>query len=759
MLKKILTWALTLALVLTFVPVMTPRAQATEQQKLTGGIRPVRSFVLPANEAAKLPTLATAYHSSSRARLAAPESTVPGGTRYGYEQLGKIAQYGTALQSMYAALVTHMEAAYKPETVYEEMFIEDLTFLTAGSIDISALSIPFVTENDEAQAWGLLWMAVSVFIQDNPQYYMISSTNLILNDNGTGVSELIPVLYDEYESSESRAAANALIEERYNEYAAVAARVSTDADKARIVHDKMLAERDYSIIDGTPDLNAYAHNILGVLDLSTLGPVCESYANAYAYILTRLGIPALNVVGDAYSDSGVEAHAWNMVQIGDAWYYVDSTWNDFETTGLPDNTYNDDGNWTNVLYYEHFLVGSGNTDFTYAHVPGLATPKPHDPNVLYQVTLPEASVTDYQDSGSGKWLTHNPRYNYEYEYEYGAADYYVSLTNKLGTENMYSPYTQDGLFITSDGEGYYWNDEITRSFGSYTISPNATEIPVQGALYEWTVDASQEYIDYMYINPRPLTQGTDYEIIVEKPYKEGLNRAYIYGLGDYKGIDFATVTLTFDASLDPPVNNGDDEPVEGGDEPNANESNIANFTKVLTYESNFDDIATFWGAASVIEGFEYGVITGAGAGKYNPFGPLTVQTALTIAAKIHNIYATGEVYVVNPDSWAADAIAYAVENGLIAADDPLLADPVKPVNRAEVIHLWRNILLEKDLPVIAENITFADVTEETLYYEDIMYLARAGIVTGGTDGFAPGADFTRGMAAALFLKFLTIRTA
>ncbi|MDR1669250.1 MAG: S-layer homology domain-containing protein, partial [Oscillospiraceae bacterium] len=542
--RKILAWALALALVCAVFPMTAPQVYAAEAVEPVsypaGGLLSLKINERP-ESMAKLPTMSSAKAPRAFAPLAAADSTIPGGTRHGYNELGKIATYSTTLQAIYTELVTYAEKAYQPESVYTEVSIQGELYYTLGLINLEDL--PHTTV-------GAVSLAFWAFRQDNPQYYVLApGFSLYLDARTDMVVEIAPYLFPDYAAAGIRASTSKLAEERFQEYADVADRGATDAEKARLVHDKMLAECDYSYINGQPDENAYAHNIMGVLDLSTPGPVCEAYAHAYAYILTRLGIPALIVSGAADTGDGeLVGHAWNMVQIGGAWYYVDPTFNDFEATGNRNHEFNDEGNTKNALYFKYYMVGSGNSAFTGRHFPGSSAPVDDPPNGFHQAALPAASVTDLVDNGSVKWLTNNPYYNMSYNYSNGNGDYYIAMTDKLGHENKTAPYVTDGLFTTSNGSSFYFNDDYEYSFGSYTVAKDATDVPVTGRLYEWDY-ADTDYITGMFKNPTPLTQGTDYEIIVEKPLKQGKNRAYVYGIGGYRGIDFAMIDLTFgDAS-------------------------------------------------------------------------------------------------------------------------------------------------------------------------------------------------------------------
>ena|GEM_PF-4147787 len=78
----------------------------------------------------------------------------------------------------------------------------------------------------------------------------------------------------------------------------------------------------------TPDTyngyNAYAVLVEG-------RAVCEGYASAFTLLAQQFGLEVKKISGTILpSNTG---HAWNMVQIDDFWYHVDTTWND----PTPDN--------------------------------------------------------------------------------------------------------------------------------------------------------------------------------------------------------------------------------------------------------------------------------------------------------------------------------------------------------------------------------------------------------------------------------------
>lgn len=53
--------------------------------------------------------------------------------------------------------------------------------------------------------------------------------------------------------------------------------------------------------------------------------ICMGYTTAFQMFMDMLGVESIIVRGEALD----EEHAWNMVHVGDDWYHVDCTWDDY----------------------------------------------------------------------------------------------------------------------------------------------------------------------------------------------------------------------------------------------------------------------------------------------------------------------------------------------------------------------------------------------------------------------------------------------
>jgi len=89
---------------------------------------------------------------------------------------------------------------------------------------------------------------------------------------------------------------------------------ASDFDKALYVFETLIENVDY-------DLDSQENqNILSVFLYQST--VCQGYSDAAWYLLDRLGIKSTIITGTANNES----HAWNLVYLDEAYYYMDVTW-------------------------------------------------------------------------------------------------------------------------------------------------------------------------------------------------------------------------------------------------------------------------------------------------------------------------------------------------------------------------------------------------------------------------------------------------
>lgn len=104
------------------------------------------------------------------------------------------------------------------------------------------------------------------------------------------------------------------MEQSFQEVRALIPEDAGDYEKVRIVYTYVIDHTQYQT--GEDD-----QSIAGVFWKKSA--VCAGYAGAVQYLLERLDIPCIYV--DGSTKGGTEGHAWDIVKIGQEYYYVDAT--------------------------------------------------------------------------------------------------------------------------------------------------------------------------------------------------------------------------------------------------------------------------------------------------------------------------------------------------------------------------------------------------------------------------------------------------
>lgn len=181
---------------------------------------------------------------------------------------------------------------------------------------------------------------------------------------------------------------------------------------------------------------------------------------------------------------------------------------------------------------------------------------------------------------------------------------------------------------------------------------------------------------------------------------------------------------------------------------------FSNFTNRRTItDIPFTDVQSGdWFYDSVYAAYQLGLMIGTGDNTFDPNGTLTLAQSVTVAARIHAIYTSGNDTFEAAEPWYKPYFDYAQKVGI----------PSEPVNGANtdtaVSRAVFAVILAAALPDEALSATneivdnaIPDVHIDDAYADAVYKLYRAGILTGNDESgtFAPYETLKRSEAAAI----------
>ncbi|MCL1835188.1 MAG: S-layer homology domain-containing protein [Oscillospiraceae bacterium] len=190
------------------------------------------------------------------------------------------------------------------------------------------------------------------------------------------------------------------------------------------------------------------------------------------------------------------------------------------------------------------------------------------------------------------------------------------------------------------------------------------------------------------------------------------------------------------------------------------ENCMANFVETLPYASGqFSDVDedAWYGLndqKAVATAYTHKLMQGTGADAFNPLGNVTLAQAITIAARVHAIYSTGDYnYFKEGATWYRVYVDYALEKEIIESGD--FADYDRAATRAEMAYIFSRSLPAHEFEAKNTVNSLPDVSAATQYSDAITMLYKAGVVTGDASGaFHPGNNITRAEAAAIISRVI-----
>lgn len=215
-------------------------------------------------------------------------------------------------------------------------------------------------ENGENLLKQYYQSAIETYLYDNPEVFYLEPTKMYINIRT--IKKVFTTTYEVYIDSGKEA--NYLTEECNTKQQVLAYENRIEEEANKILsqvekgtkYQKILMIHDYLVNNVSFEESLSKNNIYNMHGaLVNKEAVCEGYAKAFKYLMDKIGVECVIVIGTATNSKGeTENHAWNYVNLDNKWYAVDVTWDDPIIIGH--------GYVGNDVKYRYFLKGSNTMD-------------------------------------------------------------------------------------------------------------------------------------------------------------------------------------------------------------------------------------------------------------------------------------------------------------------------------------------------------------------------------------------------------------
>ena len=187
---------------------------------------------------------------------------------------------------------------------YAWIYNEAIQFRTYINVE----SFQFEVTDIEKIVWALF--------SDSPELFWLDGGFSFQSDEQSGVVRIISLTGDSGNTLATKAMGDE-IQTITSGMIQEANRLPTDYEKVKYFYEEIIQNTEY-VFDSVNN-----QNIRSVFFGKK--SVCAGYAKALQYLLEQAEIPCILVVGETVDGA---SHAWNMVRLGEQYYWVDVTWGD-----------------------------------------------------------------------------------------------------------------------------------------------------------------------------------------------------------------------------------------------------------------------------------------------------------------------------------------------------------------------------------------------------------------------------------------------